>query len=550
MDIKGIDEVVTSIVEKNETRDLEVNFNFIYNNYIENETSIDDNTIENRDIIQKKNRFIRINIENPINFSHIRSDNQSNLLNERNGFIQRFLQDLTNRDLYEGDNLFFNKMDNLAPQRKSLIFDNLKKDFQGFLKLYSASNSNITDTDFRKFDYSRRISFKPVSEYEESFVQKDYVENFNYKNISDYDKIITSEKIKKSRKNAKDHVNKFKSGNLLPELNYISRSINSGDFDDYADSNALYCGFLVEKYLLKDDESYEFLCSRFYLRNENTKSGISLIEDEAVKYGKTYRYVCYNTYIFTTVDIEDRFLLKHYLLCNSPYISQDLVCKESDNPPTPTGFTAIYNTKEKNLVLKWRHPTNYENDVKGYQILKRFDLNSSYFIVRQLEGHLETDLYEFSENVQTDKILRTPGYIPDYYIDEEFDSSKMCIYTIRSIDAHGQISEYGEQIAVYYDFLRNKLIVDLISHAGANINYPNEIMLNKSIFFENQIDIVDNLPIVQNAKKVSLYFTPDYGYITSNDVEVKVYDDKYQFTISNLNNLIYRSDKFTISNFG
>ncbi len=546
MNIDDINEVVTSIVEKDEIRDLEVNFNFIYNNYIENETSIDDNVIKSNDESIKKNRFVRINVENPINFSHNRRSNQSVLFNN---LKEKFLNSFIDKDLYVGESSYFNKMDILSPHRKSFIVDNMKDEFQKFLNLYSSSKANISDEEFKFFDRSRRLSFRSIEEYEEGFVKKDYVESFNYENTLSYEKVVNSEKITKARKNKKGHVEKFKSGNLLPELNYVSRSINEGDFDDYASSNAVYCGFYVEKYVLKDGD-YKFLCSRFYLRDENSKKGIGQIEDEAVKYGETYKYVCYNTYIFTTVDIEDRFLLKHYLLCSNPYISQDIVCKEFDSPPTPTGFTAIFNTNEKNLVLKWRHPTNYENDVKGYQILKRFDINSSYFVVRQLEGHLQTDLYEFSENIQADRILKTPGYIPDHYIDDEFDSSKMCIYTIRSIDAHGQISEYGEQIAVYYDFLRNKLIVDLISHAGANINYPNEIMLNKSMFFENQVDVVDNLPIAQNAKKVSLYFTPDYGYITSNEREEKVYDNEYQFTISNLNNLIYRSDKFTISNFG
>ena len=63
-------------------------------------------------------------------------------------------------------------------------------------------------------------------------------------------------------------------------------------------------------------------------------------------------------------------------------------------------------------------------------------------------------------------------------------------------------------------------------------------------------NIIDNLPLASQPKKISLYITPDFGSITSKDIEQKTLDGEYQFTFMNLNDNIYRSDKFTINNFG
>ena len=98
--------------------------------------------------------------------------------------------------------------------------------------------------------------------------------SFNFKNLKDYEKLVDSESISKER-NKESHVEKFKTGNLLPGLNFFSETINVGDINDYADKNALYCGIYVEKFLLEDNE-YKFLCSKFYL-NRIRKSGTHII---------------------------------------------------------------------------------------------------------------------------------------------------------------------------------------------------------------------------------------------------------------------------------
>ena len=64
MNINNINDVILTTAT-NSTRSQEINFKFIYNNYIENETTFDDNIILDRNA-ESKNRFIRIEIENNI----------------------------------------------------------------------------------------------------------------------------------------------------------------------------------------------------------------------------------------------------------------------------------------------------------------------------------------------------------------------------------------------------------------------------------------------------------------------------------------------------
>lgn len=548
MILDNVSDVIVSIADKLDSRELECKFEFIYNNYDEQETTIDDDVITNiSDEEHKKNRFVRINLEHPKSTAVTSEDNSFREI------FDNFLFELTERNLYEEDRNFFNRIDVLSPSKISLIHDHKIDDLRNFFKLYSDNNSDFDENDFRGLDKSRKISFESDMLYENTYGNKEYVENFNAENIKDYLKLIDNEETYNARKDKEGSVEKFKSGVLLPNLKPISKSVNFGDVLDYINKNALFCGLYVEKFC-KNADDYEFKCSKFIPRDKVSKGFNKTLEDEAIRYGKTYRYVCYYVYHFMCISEENRFMLDHFLLCTDPYISNDIVCKEFDPPPPPTGVSAEYDKLTDKLILNWRHPTDYENDVKGYQILKRKSLEEPFVLEYQLEGHLQTDAYELTELVSVNNIIKTPGYIPDFFKDETYNKNMLCIYSIRSIDAHGMVSKYSEQIAVYYDFLRDKLIVDSVATQGARVNYPNETVRNKSIFFENKVDVVDNLPIVRNPKKISVYITPDYGTVLSSDGNEKVFsgeeNTEYQFTFSNLNSLIHRSDKFTISNFG
>jgi hypothetical protein len=538
MNITDLKDIVFSMTY-NSGNSQELNFEFIYNLYQENETNTIDNIILDKSTL-RKNKFIRINLE---------KESDSNL---HNTFLSQdsqisFLRDLVNIDLYESERELFNKLDNIVPSRYHLTTDYKNKEIRDFFKIHKSSKSNLDETKISSLDRSNTLSILPIDQYKSNFIRKDLPEEFNHNNIKDYEKIINNEKAVEARKQKNSFVDNFESGELLPSLNYVSKSINTGDFETYSKLNAMYCGSYIEKFV-KEDEKYKFLCSKFYILDKSNR--INKVEDQAIKYGKTYRYVHYNVYLYTTVDIENRFVLKHYIVCDYPYLSNDIVCRENMIPPEPVGVSASYDKINKKMMLNWQSPTNYQGDVKGYQILKRFSLEEPFKLVKQLEGHLVSDLYEFNENVSEAERVKTPGYVNTKYFDKDFDPNRMCIYAIRSIDAHGMVSNYSEQVGVYYDFLRDDLVTNLVARAGAEASYPNSKVLNKSLFFENITDVIDNLPICSQPKKITLYATPDFVYTTSDEEESKTMSGEYQFTFMNLNSKVFRSDKFTINNFG
>lgn len=536
MNIDEIKDVAYSI-KQDSSSNQEVNFNFVYNLYEENETLCNDKTFS-LSFGRKKKRFIRITVENAINRSN-------DIVGTEN--LLQFLRDMSGKDLYENDREVFNRLDMLTSKRKNLTVDTKEKEVIRFFKTYkSSANHDLDEESINKLERSRNISILSDKNFENNLIRKEFPETFNYNNFSNYESVVYNETVKKTRsKNIT--ADKFRSGELFPDLKIASKSINLGDVTNYSKLNCLDCGRYVEKFVKSENDTYEFLCSRFFIQDSMQNSFD--IEDEAVRYGKEYRYVIYNVMLFTSVDVEDRFVRNHYLLCTHPYISNDISCTEKERPPAPIMLKAEMDVLRKSLYLSWQEPTNYQGDIRGYQIFKRESIYNPFELVVQLEGHKNDD-YNLSENVQQNLIEKTPGVVKTDFYDSSFNTEKFSIYTIRSIDAHGMLSDYSEQIAVFYDELRNHLVTKLVSHSGANVLYPNEKLVRNSIFYENTFDIVDNLPIKYKPKKIRLYVTPDYAQIEVGQKIEKTLSGEYQFTMTDINNRAYRSDKFTINNFG
>ena len=209
---------------------------------------------------------------------------------------------LENKDLYFLERELFNRLDNLTPGRMSLITDIKQGEFNKFTKLYNAEIGMLDEIEFRNYDNSSMISLKTDPDVLEAINNKTFPETFNYNNMLYYNSLVSNEKIEDERKNDTRSIEKFKSGELFPNLNHISESINVGSAQEYADSNNVFCGIYVEKFEvlksipdLKSIDDLKFLCSRFYTAGKSSKANdlvIANIEDEAINYGKTYRYVC------------------------------------------------------------------------------------------------------------------------------------------------------------------------------------------------------------------------------------------------------------------
>lgn len=533
-------------INTNKNFESKIIFDFIYNQYESSETIANDKVIINRnDLNEKKKRFIRIDLQE---FSLRNSD--SSKYNQEN-----YLESIFNLSLVSGlnetQNKVFNKIDQICPNRKHLINNldikeatNIINYYTRGQKLSAGNKSNFIGS----ISSSQRISINDdfQTNLTNQFLNTPFPEPDIFDQILDYNILFRNR-----REIFDESLSIIQTGNLFPKMQILEKTLSEIDFQKYSEVNAIKCGVLVEKFV-KIKNNYEFLCSKFFTKDKESPDLSNLdttIEDEAIVYGKTYRYMVSDVFLYTVPDPENRFVLNRYLLCDYPYISKDISCNEFVPPPPPNNLKFRYNKEKDNLHITWDEPKDYQDDAKGYQILRRFDLNSPFEVVAQLEGHLTSDLYRPQEIVPDSIIHKTPGDVKYEYIDKEYNPGKITIYCVRTIDAHGMFSKYSEQIAILYDYFEDKIIHDIVSDSGAKRNKPNEFVRQNSMFFESEADIVDNLPILKNVNKISLYVTPDFVQVKNDEEIIKMLDDKYQFTFFRLNDLVQYKKIFSIKNF-
>jgi hypothetical protein len=212
-------------------------------------------------------------------------------------------------------------------------------------------------------------------------------------------------------------------------------------------------------------------------------------------------------------------------------------------------LTFSYKEVKKELSINWNAPLEEQGDVKGYQIFKRNNLNEPFTLIKQLEFHSENDFYKRNENVSLEIVSRLRNHKTEC-IDKQFIPSRIQIYTICSIDAHGYTSNYSAQFGVKYDLQTKKCIIDLVSPAGAPLHMPNLLIPRKTKFFDNDDYIVSNVPVEEKLKKASIYVTPEYKLITGDsESQETVLDGKYNFSIYKMENGKSYIDTITIDNF-
>ena len=538
-----IDHVFSLNTKFGANRDFRVNESFVYNYYENNETVIDDNIIRFSNESRYKKRFIRLNL-----ISHNGSDsgdyNQDNFVQEIYDFSQSPVIDLINLK-------YFNKLDLLNNKRKYIINKTSNDVVENIKNFYLKDDFSSNYS----FIISERMSYLKAEKYDvttDNLMSHDFFSFKDFKEIDNvYGELVTqnlpSQGVNQNRDEEfnvslfKDFT-KFKS--IINEVVTVER--------DFSNKNAIRCGLLIEKFILRDEE-YDFLCAKFISKSKDSNELFlnSVYEDEAVKYGKTYRYVISNVYLYSQLDPNNKFVVNQYLVCDHPFITNDIECKEKEPPPPPANLR--FKVIEDKLEIRWDEPYDYQYDAKGYQILKRSDINSPYTIIGQLEGHSEKDLYEPQESTLESVIIRTPEVIPYKFIDNNYKKGEIAIYAIRTIDAHGYFSDYSDQIAILYDPFEEKIIYDLICYSGCKRDYPNEKILLKSKFFKYNDNMIDNLPVAKKIKNVTLYVTPDYCKTKRGEEKVKVLKDdsnsSYKFTMLRLNDLGKHEKSIKFSNF-
>jgi hypothetical protein len=280
-------------------------------------------------------------------------------------------------------------------------------------------------------------------------------------------------------------------------------------------------GYSIERYLSTPDG----------FKKEKThyieSAAVTHFYDLEVIYGQTYIYA---VKVIASVNLlaygsdgETPTVLE--LFVSSRPTSSSIECFEYSPPPPPDNIRFVYDYLRSNLLVLWDMPVNSQQDIKQFQVFRRssikapFELIAQYGFDKTYAGQFGEQKYTTSESVdgnnlaaispENSYLIKTTDYPvfvhkdEDFVVDTEFFESPTYIYCVCSIDAHGMISNYSTQHEVTFDPYKNKLVMRLISDAGAPRPYPN--MNLKMDAFKDIIKISGN-----EERELSVYFNPEY----------------------------------------
>jgi hypothetical protein len=133
------------------------------------------------------------------------------------------------------------------------------------------------------------------------------------------------------------------------------------------------------------------------------------------------------------------------------------------------------------------------------------------------------------------------------YVDQEFDKNKTYIYAIACVDAHGQSSNYSNQLKVSFDVEKNRINTRRISRSGAPRQYPNFYV--KQTLFKQTIS-------TSQSKRVKIYFDPEYldvdkdlkrlGAASSDNLQLLTKDEEGKYILQLLNTDLQQSKSIDI----
>lgn len=499
--------------EETLTKDDEIVKSNIYNAK-EIEINVDYKSSYDKDL-----DFIRGYVES-LNLDFLRSLNNTQL----DGYYTRFVNNLQEKNYY---------------LKKNVILDENKiNDYNTIFKI----KSNTYGQSFQKNILDSKKLF--INRDKISLITEKNNKNifFDDHNLSDHDDYyLNIEGIKSSIKGKSNFID-----NLIP---YNEKTI----FEDLV-PYFFHVGIFVLKFR-KEESNYKKIANKFFFNN-NINQGLYKnnstysFKDSAVKYGETYKYIIYPIYNVSMPKFKDFHMLQDFLYCDIPIMTQDIVCKEKIRPSPPTNINFKYLNNKERVLIMWKPEADAVGDYKGYQIFKRHSLDEPFKLVKQIEYHLETDLYDKNNLVDVTQIEKREEDFPLEFYDT-LAKEKINIYALCTIDAHGFVSNYSSQIGVKYNYFTKGLEIDLVSSPGAPVFYPNLFIKRKTKFFDNDDKIVTITPYVQNIDKITLYATPDFAII-NNNVESNnnvLYKENYKFNIFKVENNENYIDDIKISNF-
>lgn len=272
--------------------------------------------------------------------------------------------------------------------------------------------------------------------------------------------------------------------------------IPSAEFNNLSKS-PVFLGYLIERFssVSTDEQPTKFIVSR----------GTSSYIDTSIRYGQSYSYRIRSIIALYTDPVVDGTVTVSLLpFLSDPSQEVVLIAEESVPPAAPADFNPYWNYQDSTLRLIWSFPNNPQRDIKYWQIFRRGSINEPFTLIRMIDFDDSVVRSEFPETIDPSLISKSQSSV-NYYVDPEFSKDSDYIYTMCSVDAHGQSSNYGMQFRVRFDRYKNKLIKELISPSGAMKQYPNTY-LNAEL----TLDSVKS----SGATKMRIYFDPEYLVVT------------------------------------
>lgn len=544
--------MLNDIAIKTYTDDFKINAKFIYNYYDSQEAQIDDNKISSsvEDVNDVKKRYIKIFDANN-SFKNLISQNTITFLKQNYTTIADFIESINYKNFNEKQDVF-NKIENFFPHRRALYTTQSDIDLITLkLKLKVESNGINDINEITQIDQNDGTFIQNFIQTKMSF-EKDEFDISDIKNQFMQNQILTEtvselKKMKSIKLNTLDlkSNNYINNGDFLGNCSPFCTFINTND--EQEDYTTCLVGYYIEKFLVSGDNNNK-IASMFYTpffeKSSYNKNSL-YIEDGSVKYGSTYVYSISKVFCYILPKKNNYLFKEAYFICDYPYITKKINCVDNELP-LPADNLNI-NLINDELEISWTYPTNSKGDVKGMQILKRFNLDEPYTVISYEINDYSNDYYIQKEKIDSNLIKINKKSLPYSYIDSSFDKSKPQIYTVRSISAHGSISNYAIQIAVMYDWINKKLIYELISEKNAPFDYPNIYVNNNSYMFDEIDTSIENTPVNNNFSKVNIYITPDCVFLDENKTLYE--NEKYKFTMMKLNDKTINDISFNIKNF-
>jgi hypothetical protein len=241
-------------------------------------------------------------------------------------------------------------------------------------------------------------------------------------------------------------------------------------------------------------------------------SNIMLGYDFDIAYGTTYSYSVRAIYLMSMpVKNDDQVSSSYFFVSSKPSNIVHLQTHEIVPPEPPADFIVTFDYQKQKPLLMWSFPFNKQNDVKRFQVLRRRTVDDPFELIHEIDFDDSIVKYDTPEFISPHLKRKMKNPIT-FFIDEKFERDQSFIYTLRSIDAHGQMSGYGEQIHARYDRFTNRLVTSLISirgtRTGCPVQYPN-FYIDKKVLHETAKD--------SNHSRVKLYLDPEYLKVLTSD---------------------------------